>query len=233
MKKVRNKNKDYKSHLLLGAKLFCLLLCLKALSPCCCLALAVERAPRRHSAVVLCRMLRRKKALQLCWHSVCHRTWGQHGEMQHHWCCRILNTDVHGQLRRQGGEHCPHLKMKKQTNPLNKIFTCLPYLLLPISYQDAQLTLDDNGHHWWLTFINNYPCVAPDIWVGASYTHLQTAIDTSLSAKLLEILSNAESRLDWSETASVGTQHQCHRYGNGAAWKSLKTLSLSVQGRSY
>lgn len=61
MKKVSNKNEDYKSHLLLGAKLFCLLLCLKALSPCCCLALAVERAPRRHGAVVLCRVLGGRK----------------------------------------------------------------------------------------------------------------------------------------------------------------------------
>lgn len=51
MKKVSNKNKDYKSHLLLGAEFFCLLLCLKALSPRCCLTLAVEMALRRHGAV--------------------------------------------------------------------------------------------------------------------------------------------------------------------------------------
>lgn len=99
---------------------------------------------------------REKPALQSSGSTVFVSSFSQHGEKQHYSCSCIQNTDTHewwkkwtlSQLkpvqhpRRQGVKYCSLLKMGEARNSL-KNFLCLPYLLLPTNYQDAQLTLEN------------------------------------------------------------------------------------------
>lgn len=114
----------------------------------------------------------------------------------------------------------------KQIPWINFYTSSLP-LPLPTNCQDAQLTWDDNVRYWWLTFMNKYLCVAPDIWVGASYTHPQTSINTSPSVKHP---CNKKHSQHLTQGWNGQIQHRlvsCHHYGNRAAWRSPKTLSLT------
>lgn len=160
--------------------------------------------------------------------------------MQCYYCCGIQNTDTHDlwkkltlsqakpvqHPRRRGVNHCPHSKMEEASKSPEQIFIHLPYLLLPTNYQDAQLTLDDNVHFSWLKFINKHLCVAPDIWVGASYTHPWTSRDTSPLVKHPGTRNHIQ-HLTQGWTGQIHSLVSHHRCGNWMARMSLKTLSLT------
>lgn len=188
--------------------------------PCCCLALTVGRAFRGYSAA--------------------QPTWGETStQMQCYYCCGIQNTDSHDlwkkltssqakpvqHPRRRGVNHCPHSKMEEASkSPEKKFYTSS----LPTAshHQDAQLTLDDNVHFSWLKFINKHLCVAPDILVGASYTHPWTSRETSPLVKHPGTKNHIQ-HLTQGWTGQIHSLVSHHCCGNWVAWRSLKTRSLT------
>lgn len=135
-------------------------------------------------------------------HSAAQPTWGkskhctvfvigsssQHGETQYYYCCSIQNTDTHDlwtklsqvtpvlYSRRWGMNNCPHLKTGKKANPLYKLLYIFPTYCLPPRGCPAD-------SRWQCALLVSLVykqecCVAPDIWVEASYTYPYISIDT-------------------------------------------------------